>query len=434
MNVFTEQDQFILDALNTELGAMRSHCISENRDPNSAERKKATGILQQIKELESKPTTSSVVRRFQPGDTGGGGFHEGRSYFSDNGGFETAGHFFQAVMRAGSPGMQADPRLFQTRDVTGLSKGTPSDGGFLVADSFSSEVMQTIWNENEVISRCKHFQIGGNSNSVKIPGIDETSRVDGSRMGGIRGYWLEEAGEKTKSKPKFRQITLSLKKLIGLCYATDELLEDAGLLEQVIREGFRKEIDFMLTDAIINGSGAGQPLGILTGGGVVSVAKETGQRASTVVAENVLKMHSRLFASSRKNAIWLINQNIEPQLHQMSISVGTGGIPVYMPANGLSGKPYASLLGLPVVPIEQCQTLGTKGDIYLADFSNGYALATKGGLQSDFSIHLRFQYDESVFRFVLRCDGNPILASPVTPYKGGSGSTLSHFVTLDARS
>ncbi len=99
----------------------------------------------------------------------------------------------------------------------------------------------------------------------------------------------------------------------------------------------------------------------------------------------------------------------------------------------MSGKPYASLLGLPVVPIEQCQTLGTKGDIYLADFTNGYAIATKGGLQSDMSIHLRFQFDESMFRFVFRVDSQPILTSPVTPYKGGSGSNLSHFVTLDAR-
>ena len=38
---------------------------------------------------------------------------------------------------------------------------------------------------------------------------------------------LEEGGTKTPSKPTFRQITLDLKKLIGLVYATDELLQMA---------------------------------------------------------------------------------------------------------------------------------------------------------------------------------------------------------------
>jgi hypothetical protein len=59
-------------------------------------------------------------------------------------------------------------------------------------------------------------------------------------------------------------------------------------------------------------------------------------------------------------------------------------------------------------------------------------MAEKGGMTSDMSIHVRFVYDESVFRFVMRLDGQPVLASPVTPANGGS--TQSHFVTLETRS
>jgi HK97 family phage major capsid protein len=131
--------------------------------------------------------------------------------------------------------------------------------------------------------------------------------------------------------------------------------------------------------------------------------------------------------------VWLINQAVEPQLHQMSIAVGTGGALVYMPPGGLSQAPYGTLLGRPVIPVEQCQALGDKGDIILGDFSKGYIIAEKGGIASDMSIHVRFIYDESVFRFVLRLDGQPMLASAITPYKGGASNTLSHFVTLDER-
>jgi len=92
------------------------------------------------------------------------------------------------------------------------------------------------------------------------------------------------------------------------------------------------------------------------------------------------------------------------------------------------------LLGRPIIPVEYASTLGTVGDIILADLSNGYILAEKGGIQADMSIHVQFVYDESVFRFVLRVDGQPVRATALTPYKGGANYTQSHFVALETRS
>jgi HK97 family phage major capsid protein len=248
------------------------------------------------------------------------------------------------------------------------------------------------------------------------------------------GYWESEAGEATKSKPKFRKIELDLKKLIGLCYATDELMADAPALESFIRSAFVGEFGFLLDDAIINGTGAGQPLGILNSGCLVSVAAETGQKAATLLAENIDKMYARRFAGQTANYIWIYNQTIEPQLSQLSYSVGTGGIPVYMPPGGLSDAPYGRIKGLPAMAIEQAATLGTVGDLILANFQNGYVLAEKGGIKSDMSIHVRFLYDEQVFRFVMRVDGQPVRASALTPYKGGATATQSHFIALATRS
>jgi HK97 family phage major capsid protein len=341
--------------------------------------------------------------------------------------FRSIGEQLFAVVRAGSPGGHADPRLFNA--ATGLNESVPSDGGFLVQQDFSNELLQQVYQTGVLAPRCRRMQISGNSNSIKINGVDETSRAS-TRFGGVVGYWKDEAAQKTASKPKFRQIELNLKKLIGLCYATDELLQDAAALESFIRKAFPAEFGFLLDDAVINGTGAGQPLGILNAGCLVSVTKEAGQKADTLVWENVVKMYARLFAQSRNNAVWLINQNVEPQLMQMSMAVGTGGVPVYLPAGGATANPYATLFGRPVIAIEQCQTLGDKGDIVFADLG-GYILAEKGGIQADMSIHVQFVYDESVFRFVMRVDGQPERASALTPYKGSD--SLSHFVTLDAR-
>jgi len=345
--------------------------------------------------------------------------------------FESLGENLMAIVAyEQTNGMNYDPRL-RIGAATGMSEGLPSDGGFLVQTDLAAGLEKKMHDTGQVWNRCRNIPISSNSNGVKINAINETSRVAGSRWGGIRGYWLNEAGTKTASAPKFRQMELNLKKLIGLCYATDELLQDATALETVLSEGFAEEFGFLLDDAVINGTGAGQPLGILAAGCVVSVAKETGQAATTVVAENIEKMYSRLWARSLSNAVWFINQDVWPQLFQLSHAVGTGGVSMFVPAGGISGGPAGTLLGRPIVPIEQCATLGTVGDIILADCSQ-YVTATKGGAQSASSIHVKFVTDETVFRWVYRTDGQPLWNAALTPYKGTN--TQSPFITLATRS
>lgn len=343
--------------------------------------------------------------------------------------FRSFGEQMMAVMKAGTPGGPTDLRL-STR-ATGLNEGTPSEGGFLVQTDFSADLIKRTYETGVLAARCKRLAVSGNSNGIKVNAVNETSRADGSRWGGVLAYWKAEAAAKTPTKPAFRQIDLDLKKLVGLCYATDELLQDANALQEVMMQAFSEEFGFKLDDAIINGTGAGQPQGILGSGALVSVAIETGQPADSLQPENIIKMWSRCYARSRLNAVWLINQDIEPQLFTLGIAIGTGGSTVYMPPGGLSGQPYGTLFGRPVIPIEQCATLGDKGDIILFD-PQEYVLADKGGMQSAQSIHVMFVYDESVFRFVYRVDGQPIWAAPLTPYKGAA-NTQSPYVTLDAR-
>lgn len=427
-------------ALMAKSGDIDAKAMGENRDLNEAELSLKNEILDTVEEITKTINTLERAERMQAmlektdgpqtRQRAGSSVVVGDDLASKQK-FGSFGEQLMAVKNAAMPGGKVDPRLYNA--ASGLGETVPADGGFLVQQDYTTELIQQVFETGILASRCRRMPISGNANSMKINGVDETSRAS-TRWGGILGYWEEEAAEKTATKPKFRKIELNLKKLIGLCYATDELLQDAAALGGYIQQGFVSEFGFLLDDAIVNGSGAGQPLGILNAGCLVSVAKEGGQKAATILAENVIKMYSRMFASSRPNAVWLINQNIEPQLFTMSLAVGTGGIPIYMPAGGLSGQPYGTLFGRPVIAIEQAATLGTQGDIIFADLGGGYILAEKGGIQSDMSIHVRFVYDESVFRFVMRVDGQPVRASALTPYKGGANYTQSHFIALDTRS
>jgi len=351
---------------------------------------------------------------------------------SDRNVFGSLGEQAVAIINASRPGGQVDPRLFNA--AYGLNETTPSEGGFLVQTDFSTELLQDLFATGGLWSKVgTRVPITGNANGTKINGVDETSRVS-STWGGIVVYMVGEAGQITKSKPQFRQIELNLKKIGGLCYATDENLSDSPQLESIIRRGFNQGFGFKLDDLLINGVGGGEPLGFLKAGSLVEVSKETGQKAATIVAENVIKMYSRMFASSLSSAIWLINQQTLPQLLTMSIAVGTGGVPVYLPpGNSLVNAPGGALMGRPVYPIEQCAALGTVGDIMFVDVANGYVVAEKGGLKTDMSIHLRFDYDEAVFRFIMRVDGQPVRATYLTPYKGGATATQSHCIALATR-
>jgi len=335
--------------------------------------------------------------------------------------FGSVGELLQAVQRGIDPRLQAA--------ASGLNEGVPSEGGFLVQSDFATELTNKAFETGQLASRVRVQEIGPNSNGLKLNLAAETSRVS-SRYGGIIAYWAAEAGVKTDSKPAFRQWDYNLQKLIGLFYATDEILQDASAITSVVNEWFSDEFGFQLDEAIYNGNGAGKPLGILAAPALVTVAKEGGQTAATIVATNIEKMYARMPAGSLSNAAWFINQETWPQIFQLSHAVGVGGVPMFVPAGGLTSAPAGTLLGRPIVPIEQAAALGTPGDITFCDFRQ-YLAIRKGGTQTASSIHVRFLYDESVFRFVLRFNGAPIPNSPLTPYKGTA--TVSPFIALAVR-
>lgn len=313
--------------------------------------------------------------------------------------------------------------------AAGISEVTGADGGFLVPQA-EAEVFIDLMYKNSILLPYCSKKVLTTSNTYKLAKIKESSRADGSRAGGALAYWLGSGDEVTASKPQFELVDIKLGKLMSLCYADSEIIEDAGNLISAMDEIFEGEFAFKIDDAIIRGSGKAQPLGILNSNGLVSVAKETGQSADTIVFENVKKMWSALQARAKKNAIWMINSECLNELQSMTMTVGTGGVPVYMPAYGVSGSPYNTLYGRPVVEVESCSALGDKGDIILADLTD-YRWIDKKGTTKDSSIAVNYIYDQEAFRFRYRCNGVPRTQNTLTPYKGSQ--TQGKYVTLAAR-
>lgn len=342
-------------------------------------------------------------------------------------GFKSLGEFAQSVYKSSKPGATMDVRL---KAPTGMNEADGVDGGFLVQRDIAAGLLEATFETGIVAPRCTSIPISARANGLMMYGIDDKNRTDGSRWGGILAYWENEANQMTGSRPKFREMDMRLRKLTGLCYVTDDLLEDSEALGAYLSLAFQKEFNFKIDDAIINGKGQGQPLGILNSPALLTIAAESGQSANTINSKNIAKMFTAMPLQNRKNAIWILDSELEAELMHLTLDGSNGRIPVYLPPNGFSKRPYGTLLGSPAVPIEHMNTFSSAGDIAYCDFSE-YLLIKKGGVRYASSIHLRFDYNESVLRFTLRIDGQPMRSAPITQYK--SNKQLSPFITLGAR-
>lgn len=371
------------------------------------------------KHVESKPRAAATAHNLAEDRPWGGG---GMTPLAD---FLCSVKLAEDRRRSGD----MDPRLFQLAPQ-GINESVATEGGFLVPIDMENDLRERGLYTSQIAPRCARRNLTGNT--IRINGINETSRVDGSRFGGVRAYWQGEAQAATATKPTFDQINLELKKLTAMVYVTEEQLQDTAFMASEVADLVPQELAFALDNAIINGTGAGQPLGILNATALASQAKESGQTATTVVFANVAKMMGRMVAGSLGNAVWLINQDVMPHLITMASAATSAAIPVFLPGGNISGAPFGTLFGRPVIPVEQCQTIGTKGDILLVDLSK-YILAMKAsGVDQKSSMHVRFAEGELAYRFVMRVDGQPRWRSALTPKNGSN--TQSPFVSLDTRS
>lgn len=340
-------------------------------------------------------------------------------------GFRDFGDFAQMVMQAGIKGGTIDPRLVMAAPTTYGSEGVGADGGYAVPPDFRRAIAKLVEGEESLLART--LQMVTQSNNISMPTIEATPWG----TSGVQAYWEAEAAQLTQSKPALKKINLELNKLTALVGVTDELRQDAAALTSLLPQLAAEAINDKVNLAIVQGTGAGTPLGILNAASTVSVAKESGQAADTILYKNIIALWARLYGPWRRNAVWLINQDIEPQLQQMFLPTGSTGVAAYMPPGGLSTTPYGTLMGRPVIPVQACETLGDKGDIILWAPDRYITAVKSGGVRSELSVHLWFDYDTDAFRFILRVAGMPMLSAAISPRDGSN--TLSAQVTLAER-
>jgi len=446
----TDRKVMTLDDLKTLIGQEAERIVlAKGFVPLGELKDKVRSELETYVEANLKPAFEAEIKRLRnlPGPGGqrdlGAGEDGALKGISPTAGYECLAEFAKDVYLAGKQGArpstkfgkwQTDLDLFREAVKVGspsLEISDPEQGGYLIPPGFSTTLLDRGIEESNFLDRCTKVPM--ERNQVGMPFIkdfDHTTYLNGA----MQGYWIDELGAKTPSKPKFGKVTLSLNKLVVMVYSSDELLEDSPIsMEPLLMQKSGDVIAWKIDEAIYRGTGAGQPLGILNAPAHIAVPAEGGQGGSTIVFENLVKMYSRLYPKSFAKSVWVANSDTFPQLATVNLAVGVGGAPAWLPANGLSGLPYNTLFGKEIIWSEQASALGTEGDIALVDFSQ-YLLGQKrgagAGVQFAKSIHLYFNYDQTAFRYVIRLDGQPWWPTVFTPKRG---ATQSPFITLATR-
>ena len=265
---------------------------------------------------------------------------------------------------------------------------------------------------------------------MATPSIEIMARTDKDHSTSVSGgFTVTRRAETTAasaSRTALEMVTLKASSLFGLAYATEELLADSPMsFAALIDSGFRSQMGAHILNEKIRGVGGAEYIGFLNSGCAISITKETNQVADTIVFANVNKMAARSWGFG--SAVWLANHDCRPQLSQISLPIGTGGVAMYQPSAQV-GFPDM-LWGKPVLYSEYMPTVGDLGDLSLVNWSQ-YLEGTYQPIQNAESIHVRFVNHERTFKLWTRNAGAPWWRTAMTPNKG---DTLSPVVTLGAR-
>jgi len=348
--------------------------------------------------------------------------------------FNTLGEQLQAVARLSGredvnyPVDQAENRMKAVNAAAGVSTTLSGEVGFLIQTDFATTLRESAVEEGQLSSRVDRQPIGPNSDSFEYMEAKDKDRSKGPWGGAFAVFRKGEAEPMTGGKTAAMEPRdVRLEDMYGLLYVTNRSLRDATALTALIQRGYRANFAFKLDAEIYEGTGAGQCLGFMNSPALVTVAKESGQAADTIVKENILKMFYSMPSRYVQRAVWLVSQvGVQEALPLLML----GDVPIYIPPTGLSGGLYGTLLGRPIIPCERCPQIGDKGDIIFADLSQ-YLLIEKGATEIETSIHVKFVTDETAFRFIQRNNGQPWDSSPYTTLKGNK--KMSPFVCLAER-
>lgn len=349
--------------------------------------------------------------------------------------FKRFGEFVEAVVEAKSGGAR-DPRLkWVARDpedlavdqargkgVKALSGTAGATGGFLMPETFVSDLQVAMMEGSQVLPRVTMIPMG--SRTVTLPVLDYTQSLpegEPRQFGGVQAFYQNEGAESEDSEPKFREHTLTAHEMTVYTEASNSLLADSGIsLEAFLNSGMGMlgALNWKTEYKFFRGTGTGQPLGILNAPCTIAVEREA---SNDVKYLDLARMDEAALPSTR--LAWYATINLKAVLRTLKDDEGN-----LIWGEAANGMP-ATLLGYPIFFTDKLPRKGTTGDIALADWSY-YLFGDRQSPTLDVSTEVNFRRNRTAYRLIHRHDGGPWMNAPMT--LADTVTQVSPFVVLDS--
>jgi len=332
--------------------------------------------------------------------------------------FREFGDFLQAVRF--SP---QDSRLqYRERPVDSesrqLSMGVGAAGGFLVPEQFGS-LLAPIEPQDAVIRpRATVIPAGDPPDAaISFPALNQ-----GGAHGvysGVQVTWIAEGAEKPDTEPEFREVKLEPNEVAAHVVITDKLLRNSAAAGPLVATLLRRAIIAAEDQTFLNGTGVGQPMGIIGHPACVNVVRAG---AAAIAYADLANMYAAVKFGGR--LAWIASPTTLPQLLTVA-DPGAAGTLIWQP-NAREGAP-GTLMGLPLIINERSPILGAQGDLMLVDLSY-YMIKDGSPLTVAMSEHPQFTRNRTIIKAFWNVDGQPWLTTPLLLEDGVS--QVSPFVVL----
>jgi len=319
-----------------------------------------------------------------------------------------------------------DPRLvtrsYLPEEQREQQMGTGVTGGFAIPEQWK----ETIWGvaPQAGIVRPRATVIPpGNPPDAKLPmpAIDQTS---GANMyGGVTLVHTGEGVTMTETTAKLKEVYWEPKEISGFIVATNKLMTNWDAATVFLTTQLRAAMIGAEDYDFLRGDGINKSMGIINSPAAITYPRAT---ASTIVFSDIYGMLARLKMGG--SPVWVASQTTIPALASMvdagSHSVWLGGA---LMGSARDAMP-STLFGIPIVFSDRLPTLGTKGDLILADMAS-YIIKDGSGPFLSWSEHVYWTSNKSAVKIVWNVDGKSWLTEPLI-LEGTTSSTVSPFVIL----
>ena len=276
-----------------------------------------------------------------------------------------------------------------------MTEGTAAQGGYLVRPQVERQLVLARELDNVLRGLCSSLNVTTNAIQLDQLGISTTAG------------WVAELATKPESTAMtLASITASVFTAAGLATISNQLLADSNpAVDQLATADLAKRLVALEETAFLNGTGSGQPLGILQTPGVGTTTVTPTDIPTLVTAiltaiASVETNHGAPSAILMHPRTWtrIITATTSAGIFYMGPANAT--LPDYRSPRTAQNGPVKFLWGYPVITTNRMPTNlggGTESRVIVGDFREALIL-DRQGITVDESAHVYFTTNQTVFR------------------------------------